>query len=442
MVAGIAEGCRQAGCALVGGETAEMPGLYAAGDYDLAGFCVGAAERGALLPAGAAPGDMVLGLASSGRAQQRLLAGAAGRRGERLGWDAPAPFAPEQALGEALLEPTRIYVAPVLALHRAGLLRAAAHITGGGLLGNLPRVLPEGTAAVLDAGAGRCRRVRVAGAHRRRRGRRDAARVQLRRRHGAGRPPTRPPATALLRRARRDARPDRADRGGERRGPTAIAPAERWLAVSRIGISVQRARQQHGALLDAAAAAGLSGPGSWSRVCNVADAPGLALARGARRQTALHRHRRFGATARRTSAAIDAALRERGVEMVCLAGYMRLLTPGSSTRWPARMLNIHPSLLPAFPGLDTHARALDAGVKLHGCTVHLVTEEVDAGPILAQAAVPVLPDDDEDAGGAGAGAGARAVSRGVALVPRAAARHADPDAALLNPLPARRGAPR
>ena len=94
-------------------------------------------------------------------------------------------------------------------------------------------------------------------------------------------------------------------------------------------------------------------------------------------------------------AAIDAALREAGVEIVCLAGYMRRLTPFLVDRWAGRMLNIHPSLLPAFPGLHTHRRAIEAGVKLHGCTVHLVTAELDGGPILAQAAVPVLPGDDE-----------------------------------------------
>ena len=138
VVAGIAEGCRLAGCALVGGETAEMPGMYAEGDYDLAGFAVGAAERGALLPAGVAAGDTLLGLVSSGvhsngySLVRRIVAG---RWGE---W------------GEALMTPTRIYVREVLALHRAGLLRAAAHITGGGLPGNVPRVLPEGLRAVID----------------------------------------------------------------------------------------------------------------------------------------------------------------------------------------------------------------------------------------------------------------------------------------------------
>ncbi len=155
VVAGIAEGCRQAGCALVGGETAEMPGMYAAGDYDLAGFSVGAAERAALLPARVRAGDTVLGLASSGVHSNgfslvRRIVEVSG-----LGWDAPAPFAPGQdvSLGAALMAPTRIYVAPLLALHRAGLLRAAAHITGGGLPGNVPRALPDGLHAVLDAGA-------------------------------------------------------------------------------------------------------------------------------------------------------------------------------------------------------------------------------------------------------------------------------------------------
>ncbi len=144
VIAGIAEGCRVAGCALVGGETAEMPGLYAAGDYDLAGFAVGAAERETLLPAGVAPGDAILGLPSSGVHSNGF---SLVRRIVR-DWSAPAPSG--GTLGEALMAPTRIYVQPLLALHRAGLLKAAAHITGGGLPGNLPRVLPEGTVAVLD----------------------------------------------------------------------------------------------------------------------------------------------------------------------------------------------------------------------------------------------------------------------------------------------------
>ncbi len=153
VVAGIAAGCAQAGCALVGGETAEMPGLYAAGDYDLAGFSVGAAERDALLPRDVQPGDTVLALPSSGVHSNgyslvRRVMDLAG-----VAWDDPAPFAPGDSFADVLMTPTRIYVKPMLSLHRAGLLLAAAHITGGGLVGNLPRVLPQGMAAELDAGA-------------------------------------------------------------------------------------------------------------------------------------------------------------------------------------------------------------------------------------------------------------------------------------------------
>ena len=151
VIAGIAEGCRQAGCALIGGETAEMPGMYADGDYDLAGFSVGAAERGTLLPrADIAPGDVLLGLASSGvhsngfSLVRHVLSGAG------QAFASAAPFAAGRTWGEELLTPTRIYVKACLDLHRAGLAKGYAHITGGGLTENIPRILPDGTGAVLD----------------------------------------------------------------------------------------------------------------------------------------------------------------------------------------------------------------------------------------------------------------------------------------------------
>jgi phosphoribosylaminoimidazole synthetase len=155
VVKGIAEGCIQAGCALIGGETAEMPGLYREGDYDLAGFAVGAAERGLLLPRGdIAKGDALIGLESSGlhangfSLVRRVIAEA------KLPWEMPAPFSPDRPLGEALLEPTRIYVKPLLkAVREAASIKALAHITGGGLPENLPRVLPASLAAEIDLAA-------------------------------------------------------------------------------------------------------------------------------------------------------------------------------------------------------------------------------------------------------------------------------------------------
>jgi phosphoribosylformylglycinamidine cyclo-ligase len=152
-VGGIAKGCELSGCALIGGETAEMPGMYHKGDYDLAGFAVGAAERGDLLPRDVAPGDAILGLASAGVHSNGFSLVRRIVEATNAGWASPAPFAAGASLGEALMTPTRIYVKSLLALHRAGLLKAAAHITGGGLPGNLPRVLPAGTTAVIDAGA-------------------------------------------------------------------------------------------------------------------------------------------------------------------------------------------------------------------------------------------------------------------------------------------------
>ncbi|WBL33915.1 phosphoribosylformylglycinamidine cyclo-ligase [Sinirhodobacter sp. HNIBRBA609] len=149
IIEGIAEGCAQSGCALIGGETAEMPGMYAKDDFDLAGFAVGAMERGADLPAGVEKGDVLLGLGSNGVHSNgysfvRKVVELSG-----LGWEADCPFA-EGSLGAALLAPTRLYVKQALAAVRAGGVHALAHITGGGLTENLPRVLPEGLGATID----------------------------------------------------------------------------------------------------------------------------------------------------------------------------------------------------------------------------------------------------------------------------------------------------
>jgi phosphoribosylformylglycinamidine cyclo-ligase len=152
VVAGIAEGCRIAGCALIGGETAEMPGLYANDDYDLAGFSVGAVERGQVLNGRSIrSGDVVLGLASSGPHSngysliRKLVTKA------KLAWGDAAPWDTTQSVAASLLTPTRIYVRAVLPEIRAGRIKGLAHITGGGLIENIPRVLPEGTGVKLDA---------------------------------------------------------------------------------------------------------------------------------------------------------------------------------------------------------------------------------------------------------------------------------------------------
>lgn len=150
IINGIAAGCEASGCALIGGETAEMPGMYDGGDFDLAGFAVGAMERGADLPAGVGAGDVLLGLASDGVHSNgySLVRRIVARSG--LAWDDACPWDAEQTLGAALLTPTRLYVRGAVAAIKAGAVHGLAHITGGGLTENLPRALPEGLGAKID----------------------------------------------------------------------------------------------------------------------------------------------------------------------------------------------------------------------------------------------------------------------------------------------------
>lgn len=154
VVAGIAEGCKQADCALIGGETAEMPGMYAPGEYDLAGFCVGAVERDEVLPkASIAAGDVVLGLASSGAHSNGYSLVRKVMEKAGADYDAPCAFDSSKTFADAWLTPTRIYVKSLVPALKEGGIKGLAHITGGGLTENLPRVLPEGVGAEIDASA-------------------------------------------------------------------------------------------------------------------------------------------------------------------------------------------------------------------------------------------------------------------------------------------------
>ncbi len=186
IVAGIAEGCRESGCALIGGETAEMPGLYKDGDYDLAGFAVGAAERGTLLPRpDIAVGDAVIGLASSGVHSNGFSLVRKIVESSGLAFEAQAPFSPVMTLGGALLTPTRLYVKSCLrAIRETGAVKGLAHITGGGFTDNIPRVLPKHLGVGIDLGApAGAAGLQVAGGAGRHRRTRTAAHLQLRHRH-------------------------------------------------------------------------------------------------------------------------------------------------------------------------------------------------------------------------------------------------------------------
>jgi len=167
------------------------------------------------------------------------------------------------------------------------------------------------------------------------------------------------------------------------------------VSKTRVGVLISGGGTNAMALIAAAAAPDY--PAEIALVVsNRPKAEGLAKARAAGIATAAFDHRPHGENREAHERLIDAALRQAGIELVALAGYMRITTPWFVQAWTDRMLNIHPALSPAFPGLHTHRRALEAGVKLHGCTVHWVTDTLDEGPMIGQAAVPVLPGDDEE----------------------------------------------
>ena len=387
VVKGIAEGCRQANCALIGGETAEMPGLYQAGDYDLAGFAVGAAERGTLLPrADIAAGDVVLGLASSGvhsngySLVRKIVAADAGSPGTPL----PRSI-PRTTLGAALIEPTRIYVTSCLAaIRETQAVKALAHITGGGFTENIPRVLPKGLGAEIDlsrvpvppvfnwlAATGGVAQSR------------DAAHLQLRHRHGGGgggKPRRR--GRRRLRRRRRDCGSPRQPGAGRSRGcarqstPDGSTSRKHCGQVdggSTLGQEARRRpdlrpRLEHGGADRGGEGAPITPPRSRS-FCPIVPMPRGLRVRAPRASPPPSSTTRASArTAKLRARAPRRARSSTGIDLVCLAGFMRMLTPWLVGRWQGRMLNIHPALLPAFKGLDTHERALAAGVKIHGAT--------------------------------------------------------------------------
>uniref|UniRef100_A0A672FVA7 Trifunctional purine biosynthetic protein adenosine-3 n=1 Tax=Salarias fasciatus TaxID=181472 RepID=A0A672FVA7_SALFA len=407
VVGGVAKACQAAGCALLGGETAEMPGVYAPGEYDLAGFCVGGAERAALLPRRITvitEGDALIGVASSGLHSngfslvRRILEGAG------LSYDSPAPFGDgNQTIGDVLLTPTKIYSRTLLPALRGGAVKALAHITGGGLLENIPRVLPQQLAAELDASLWPRPPVfswlqQVGGLSED-----DLART-FNCGLGAVLLVAAGDAPAVLRQVR--AQGEDAWLVGTL---AARQPGGEQVTVRNLIPAVAGGDGHHGngatppvrvvpgtnlqALMDQARL-----PSSSAEivvvVSNRPGVQGLKRASLAGIQTRVVDHKLYGSRAE-FEAAIDGVLEEFGVQLVCLAGFMRVLTGGFVRKWTGKLLNIHPSLLPSFKGVNAQQQALQAGVQVSGCTVHFVSEEVDAGAILVQEAVPVLPGDSE-----------------------------------------------
>ncbi|XP_008427458.1 trifunctional purine biosynthetic protein adenosine-3 [Poecilia reticulata] len=420
IVGGVAKACETAGCALLGGETAEMPGVYAAGEYDLAGFCVGAVERRALLPRlqDVSAGDVLIGVASSGIHSNGFSLVRKVLERSKLSFRSAAPFGnQDQTVGDVLLTPTKIYSRLLLPVLRSGAVKAYAHITGGGLLENLPRVLPQGLAAELDASQWRIPAVfswlyeegRLSEEEMSRTfncglgavlvvGPADAQKVlsQLQVNDEAwvvGRlVPKQPDVSSVvvcnLKQSLMNAGTvEVKDAGCHGNGATTQKKTRVAVLISGTGTNLQA--------LMAQAKTPCSSAEIVLVISNRPGVQGLKRAALAGIQTRVVDHKLYGSRAE-FDATIDSVLEEFGVELVCLAGFMRILTGNFVKKWNGRLLNIHPSLLPSFKGVNAQKQALQAGVQLTGCTVHFVAEEVDAGAIVVQEAVPVLVGDTEE----------------------------------------------
>ncbi|KAF1371614.1 hypothetical protein PFLUV_G00270210 [Perca fluviatilis] len=403
VVGGVAKACEMAGCALLGGETAEMPGVYAPGEYDLAGFCVGAVERGALLPrlGDIAEGDLLIGLASSGVHSNGFSLVRKVLERANLSYSSPAPFGKSgQTVGEVLLTPTKIYSRLLLPILRSGAVKAYAHITGGGLLENIPRVLPQELAVDLDASRWSIPPVfswlqKEGGLSEEEMTRTfncglgavlvvaplDAQGVlhQLQAHEEAW-------IVGSLAHKHQGSEPV-VNSGCHGNSSTPRKRTRVAVLISGTGTNLQ-------ALIEQA-----KRPSSSAEIVvvisNRPGVQGLKRASLAGIQTRVVDHKLYGSRAE-FDGTIDRVLEEFGVELVCLAGFMRILTGTFVKKWNGKLLNIHPSLLPSFKGVNAQKQALQAGVRVAGCTVHFVAEEVDAGAIVAQEAVPVLGGDTEE----------------------------------------------
>ncbi|NWW82095.1 PUR2 protein, partial [Climacteris rufus] len=417
VIAGIAEACKKAGCALLGGETAEMPGMYPPGEYDLAGFAVGAVERGHMLPQldRISEGDVVIGVASSGVHSNGYSLVRKIVEKSSLDFSSRVGVSGDQTLGELLLTPTKLYSKTLLPALRSGHVKAYAHITGGGLLENIPRVLPESFGVVLDALTWKIPEIfcwlSKEG---------NLSEEEMARTFNCG-------VGAVLVVQKEMAQQVLKDIQGQETAWVIgkVVSLQKGSETVQV-LNLQRALQANRSLCVHSHIQGkiqtgkvrvavlISGTGtnlealinstkkdtSFAQIVlvisNKAGVEGLSKAERAGIPTRVIEHTKFQSRTE-FDGAMDKVLQEFSVELICLAGFMRILSGPFVKKWEGKILNIHPSLLPSFKGANAHKLVLQAGVRVTGCTVHFVAEEVDAGAIIFQEAVPVKVGDTEAA---------------------------------------------
>ncbi|XP_015597327.1 trifunctional purine biosynthetic protein adenosine-3 [Cephus cinctus] len=416
VIAGVAEGCKRAGCALVGGETAEMPSMYGEGEYDLAGFAVGAVERKNLLPRTSEiqPGDIVIGLSSSGVHSNGFSLVSKVLKIANKQYSDPAPFSNiGKTIGEELLEPTKIYAVGVLPALRSGYVKGFAHITGGGLTENIPRVLPKDTGVLLDANKWNILPVfgwlaTVGGINRQEMLRTfncgigailicsavDEKEVLNTLRN------ENPTVIGMVKSHRTTDIEDRVQvENFERAIEVHMKKHVSYLVsnlckpLRRVGVLISGSGTNLQALIDATQDRTQHiGAEIVLVISNKPDVEGLRRAQKAGIKTKVIKHVDF--PNRETfDQAMDAELEAAGVEIICLAGFMRILSEPFVKKWRGAIINVHPALLPSFKGAHAHKDALAAGVRVTGCTVHFVEVDIDSGAIIEQEVVPVLHND-------------------------------------------------
>ncbi|NXC98396.1 PUR2 protein, partial [Certhia familiaris] len=415
VIKGIADACRKAGCALLGGETAEMPGMYPPGEYDLAGFAVGAVERGQMLPQldRITEGDVVIGVASSGVHSNGYSLVRKIVEKSSLDFSSRVGVSGDQTLGELLLTPTKLYSKTLLPVLRSGHVKAYAHITGGGLLENIPRVLPESFGVILDALTWKIPEI-FCWLHKEG----NLSEEEMARTFNCG-------VGAVLVVQKEMAQQVLRDIQGHETAWLIgkVVPIQKGSDNVKV-LNLHRALQANRSLCVHSHIQGkvqtgkvkvavlISGTGtnlealinstkkdtSYAQIVlvisNKAGVEGLRKAERAGIPTRVVEHTRYQSRAEFDSA-VDKVLQEFSVELICLAGFMRILSGPFVKKWEGKILNIHPSLLPSFKGAHAHRLVLQAGVRVTGCTVHFVAEEVDAGAIIFQEAVPVKLGDTE-----------------------------------------------
>ncbi|CAG9774100.1 unnamed protein product [Ceutorhynchus assimilis] len=415
VVTGVAEGCRQAGCSLIGGETAEMPDMYPPGDYDLAGFSVGAVERGQLMPHinKIEAGDVILGLPSSGVHSNGFSLVRKVMKLAGVSYQDRAPFSVnKKSFGEELLAPTKIYVKTVIPAVKTGKVKAFAHITGGGLTENIPRVLPDHLAVELDAETWKIPPVfswlATAG------GINEPEMLRTFNCGIGGILITNPKhgqeildliqsdGATIIGRVTKKQQDQVIVKNFTHVLEQSMRPFVPELisklsqSKKKVGVLISGSGTNLQALIDATQdSTQHMGSEIVLVISNIPNVEGLKRAEKAGIATVVLNHKNYESRVD-FDMAMDKELAIAGVEIVCLAGFMRILSKEFCEHWRGRLINVHPALLPLFKGTHAQRQALEAGVRVSGCTVHFVEPDVDAGAIIVQETVPVEIYDTED----------------------------------------------